>query len=208
MKDWKLIVKIVVGSVLLVAVMIFGLTKMSGGTSGLTADVNTLIDGARLVKENGETKITVVNFSDMECPACKVAHQQLKQLTGTSGVKYVVRHFPLGIHANSQVGARAVEAANEMDKGWEMIDVLFDKQSEWSGVGKADEKMVGYAVGLGLDEKTFREKLDSQEVKNKVKADEALVAILRLNGTPTIFVNGEQISPGFVMDKVNELLKK
>ena len=208
--DWKLILKIILGSAALMMVVIFGLSKMSGTGTNLTTDQSILLDGAKLVKENGETVVTVVNFSDMECPACKRAHSLIGGLyvDNIPGVKIVFRHFPLGIHKNSIITARAVEAARVMGKGFEMIDLLFDTQEEWTGESKIEDMLVEYAKSLGLDEKIFKEKLNSVEVAEVVQQDVNLGNSLRLSGTPTIYVNGEQMAVDFVMDKVTELLKK
>ena len=205
--DWKLVLKVILGSVVLVMIVIFGLSKMAGNSNTLTVDQNQLLDGAKLVKENGETKVTVVVFSDMECPACKRADDLMNGLDTTMGVKMIFRHFPLSIHKHSQISARAVETARVMGKGWEMIDLLFNKQEEWSAVSGIEDKLVEYAKILELDDKIFMEKLDSTEVISVVQQDQILGNSLRLSGTPTIYVNGEQIAPDFVMAKVTELLQ-
>jgi len=205
--DWKLILKVILGSFALVMVVIFGLSKMSGTDTILTTDQNVLFDGARLVRENGETKVTVVVFSDMECPACKRADELMTGLDTTMGVKMAFRHYPLSYHKYAPVTARAVETARVMGKGWEMLDLLYSKQGEWSGVSKVEEKLVEYAKNLGLDDKIFLEKLNSVEVAAAVQQDIVSGNSLRLSGTPTIFVNGEQVAADFVMAKVTELLK-
>ncbi len=205
--DWKLILKVIIGSALLVMVMIYGLSKMAGNRNLLSVDQNLLINGAVMVKENGETKVTVVNFSDMECPACKRAHELITSMNSTAGVKMVFRHFPLGIHKYAPMTAKAVEAARVMGKGWEMIDLLFVKQEEWSVAPKIEDKLVEYAKSLRLDEKIFLEKLNSTEVAVAVQQDVNLGNSLKLSGTPTIYVNGEQVAADFVVAKVNELLK-
>ncbi len=200
--------KVILGSTLLVLAAIWGLAKMAGGGTALTIDQNTLLDGARLVKENGETEVTVVNFSDMECPACKRAHELTNSLYNTPGVKVVFRHFPLSIHRYASMTASAVEAARQKGKGWEMIDLLYSKQKEWSAEPKIEEKLTEYAVSLGLDGKTFRKDLNSASVSAAVQEDIKVGDNLKLSGTPTIFVNGEQVAADFVVDKVNELLKQ
>ena len=207
MKDLKLVLGVVIGSGLLVFLMIFGLSKMSVNGTTVKVDSNELLDGALLVKENGPTKATVVVFSDPQCPACKIADDKLKVIRDLSGVKYVYRHFPLTIHANSQVGARAIESARQLGKGWEMIDLLFAKQDEWSGDKKPESKFIEYAKSLGLDEKKFGDGINSQSSQATVSADLALGDRLRLSGTPSIFVNGEQIATDFVVDRVKQLLK-
>ena len=207
MNDWKLILKVILGSALLLGVIIFGLSKMAGTGTTLTVDQNKLLEGAKMIKENGVTKVTIVNFSDMECPACKIAHEQLDGLNNTAGVKTVLRYYPLSIHKYGLISAKAVEAARVLGKGWEMADLLFSKQDEWSIDPKIEDKLASYAISLGLDEKTFRDKLNSAEVGAAVQQDVNLGNSLQLSGTPTIYVNGEQVAADFVVAKVNELLK-
>lgn len=205
--DWKLILNVILGSVILVMVIIFGLSKMGSTSTALSVDQNLVLDGAKLIKENGETKVTVVTFSDMECPACKRADELMNGLDSINGVKYVFRHYPLNIHKHAPITARAVESAREMGKGFEMIDLLFSKQEEWSVAPKIENKLIEYVKSLGLDEKIFMEKLNSTEVTNMVQQDITLGDSLKLSGTPTVYVNGEQVAPDFVVAKVTELLK-
>lgn len=209
MNDWKLILKVVIGSTLLLLLVIFGLSKMAGSGNTLKADEKVLLDGARFIKENGETKVMVVNFSDMQCPVCKAADQQTKELFNMPGVRVVMRLFPLpaSVHRYALISARAAEAARVMGKGWEMVSLLYDKQTEWSEVDKPAEKFAEYAKNLNLDEKLFLEKLNSKEVADNVQIDANLAASLQLPGTPTFFVNGEQVGVPFVVEKVKELLK-
>ena len=208
MNDWKLILKVVIGSALLLFVVIFGLSKMAGPEGGLKVDEQVLLEGARFVKENGETKVTVVKFSDIQCPACKTAEGQTKELFDKPGVKVVMRHFPLpaNVHRYSLISAKAVEAGRVLGKGWEMMDLMFDKQAEWSESSKPEELFVEYAKSLGLDDDLFKKKMESDEVRDMVQTDENLANSLQLSGTPTFFVNGEQIASPFVVDKVKELL--
>jgi protein-disulfide isomerase len=152
-------------------VIIFGLSKMGSTNTTLTTDQNVLIDGAKLIIENGETKVTVVVFSDMECPACKRADELMSGLNTMMGVKMIFRHYPLSMHKHSQISARAVETARVMGKGWEMIDLLFSKQEEWSAISGVEDKLVEYAKTLELDDKIFMEKLNSTEVTSVVQQD-------------------------------------
>ncbi len=190
---------------------IFGLTKMSSGTTTATSvDMQQLLEGARFVRENGDTKVTVVSFSDIQCPSCKAAKEALKDLETMPGVRTVMRQFPLppNVHKYALISAKAVEAGRVMGKGWEMMDLMFDKQSEWSDIKNPEKKFVEYAKSLGLEEKKFEETMNSKEVAEMVQIDASLAARLQLSGTPTIFVNGEQVGVPFVMDKVKEILNK
>ncbi len=208
MNDWKLILKVTIGSAVLLLLIIWGLSKMAGTEGGLKVDEKILIDGARFVKENGDTKVTVVKFSDIQCPSCRFAESETKELFTMPGVKIVMRHFPLpaNVHKHALISAKAVEAGRVLGKGWEMMGLMFDKQEEWSVVSNPEDLIVGYAKSLGLDEKIFKEKLKSNEVSDFVSLDARLADSLRLSGTPTFFVNGEQVGAPFVVDKVKQLL--
>lgn len=192
----------------MLSAVIFGLTKMAGPNSTLKVDEKVLLDEARFIKENGEVKVTVVNFSDMQCPACKAADIQTRELFDKPGVRVVTRLFPLpaNLHQYALISAKAVESARIMGKGWEMMTILYDKQEEWSAADKPEESFALYAKGLGLDTNLFLEKLNSKEVADNVQVDANLAASLQLSGTPTFFINGEQVGAPFVVDKVKELL--
>lgn len=209
MENWKTILGVFGASLVLVVVMAVGLSKLSGdGGETIRVPVEQLTEGGRWEVTTGEPRVTVVEFSDIQCPACKAAEPISKELRTTAGVRFVYRHFPLfTIHKNAWKGARALEGARLMGKGWEMMALMFDKQSEWSDLGNPDEKFIGYAKELGLDEAEFREKYTSKETDEAVGVDSALGNRLKLSGTPTFFVNGGQVAASFVLDKVKELLK-
>jgi len=209
MENWKMIAAVFGGSVLLVVLMAIGLSKISSnGTGTLKVSVDELINGARWIKTTEEPKVTVVEFSDIQCPACKAAEPISLELQKTPGVKFVYRHFPLTtIHKNSWKGSRAIEAARMLDKGWEMMALMFEKQEEWANENKPEDFFVEYAKSLGLDEKTFQEKMSGEETDKFVGEDSSLGSRLQLSGTPTFFVNGEQIGSPYILDKVRSLLK-
>ncbi len=216
MNDIKNTLLIIGGSVVVVLAIIFGLSRIGDvGKSVTSADQQELVNGARFIKENlstssGQVVVTVVTFADIQCPACKAAKEVLKTLETMSGVRYVVRHFPLpaSLHKYSVISAKAVEAARVLGKGWEMMDLMFEKQSEWSDDPKPEKRFIEYARDLGLDEKKFEETMNSSEVSNFLQEDVLLANKLRLSGTPSVFVNGELTAVPFVMDKVKELLNK
>lgn len=224
MNDIKNTLLIIGGSVLVVVAAIFGLTKMSNpNQAGISVDQKLLLNGARFIKENPSTslgtssstssgvpKVSVVVFSDIQCPSCKAAKLALKELETTAGVEYVIRHFPLpaNVHKYSQIAAKAVEAGRIMGKGWEMMDLMFEKQEIWADSKTPELLFVEYAKSLGLDDKKFEETMNSKEVADFVQVDASLADQLQLSGTPTVFVNGEQVGVPFVIDKVKELLKK
>lgn len=210
MGNLKQIALVMLASIAVVALMVFGLSSASKGETGAAAVIGNeeLTDGARIESQKGERKVTVVEFTDMQCPACKAVTSLTDQLKTKDGVRVVFRHFPLvSIHKNAWKAARAVEAAREQEKALEMMDKLFDTQSDWSELTAVDSKFEEYAKMIGLDANKFKEAYLSDRSEKGVVTDNTLAAKLKLQGTPTFFVNGEQVASNFVMGKVEELLK-
>lgn len=167
--------------------------------SKIVSDGSDPAAGARWIKGSSNATVTLVEFADFQCPACGAYAPLIKDIASKYGskVQIIFRHFPLlQIHPNALVAAYAAEAAGAQGKFWEMYDILFEKQSEWSQ-SVADEFFITYAKNLGLDIPRFLKDMDSMEVDNFVKADLALANRLALSGTPTFFLNGKVIeNPG------------
>ena len=88
-----------------------------------------------------------------------------------------------------------------------MLELMFDKQEEWSASPKFEDLVVSYAKQLGLDENQFITIWNSEETDKLVNIDFMEANKLKLQGTPTFFVNGEQVATDFVLSKVKDLLK-
>ena len=97
------------------------------------------------------------------------------------------------IHGNAIIAAEAAEAADAQSKFWEMHDLIFERQSEWSGSSESDaiHIFVGYAQELGLDVEQFRADLESHKYQDKVRQSYDNAVQLGLGGTPTLFINGQ-----------------
>jgi len=135
-------------------------------------------------------QITIVEFSDFECPFCSRTQPTLKQLMQDypNKIKLVFKHFPLPFHANAQKAAEAAECANAQGKFWEMHDKLFENQQ---ALAVTDLKK--YAADLKLDTAKFNKCLDDGEKASVVKADAATGESVGVGGTPSFFVNGEML---------------
>ncbi len=158
----------------------------------------------------GKGPVTIVEFSDFQCPACKAVQEPLKQILekNKGKVKFVYRHFPLSsIHKNAMVAAQAAESAGLQGKFWEMHDLLFEKQTEWEGESDPRVKFAEYATSLGLDSDRFTAEMNSQEAKDAVNADNLVATRYRLTGTPTFFINGVQTEFNQIEAKIAELTK-
>ena len=143
------------------------------------------------VKGNPNAVVTIVEFTDFECPGCARQHPVLERIVNEFGdrVRLVVRDFPLSQHANALKAAEAAEAAREQGKYWEYAAVLFRNQSAL-GV----DKLRQYATELGLDRAKFDAALDSGKLAEKVQRDVMDGHKLGVNGTPSIFINGKRVS--------------
>lgn len=163
------------------------------------------------VRGNPTAKVTLVEFADFQCPACAVYEGLIQKVLADNpqDLKVVFRHFPLmQIHKNALISAKASEAASVQGKFWEMHDLLFVKQAEWSGALNASSMMVTYATSLGLDAKKFEADLKSEAIEKKVMAEYQEAIRLKLPGTPSFFLNGKLIDSPRSPEEFNELIKK
>lgn len=162
----------------------------------------------RHVRGSGE--VILVEFSDLQCPACQSVQEPLTQILDKyeGKVVFVYRYFPLNtIHKNAQIAAQAAEAAGRYDKFWQMHDKLFETQSEWEGIADPREMMVGYAQEIGIDKDKFASELESQEVRDGVNNDSLAATRYQLTGTPTFFINGVKVEFGQIEAKLASLVK-
>lgn len=158
-------------------------TQLQSVTAGDPALINR-DDAPRIGKEDAKIKIVV--FSDYLCPYCKSLHETLnKILSENSDVSLASRNFI--VHPQSEIQARAAEAANRQGKFKEMNDELF-------AAGQADEnKVVDIAKKIGLDVDKFKSDLNSDDIKNLVSRDNDDAQKLGLSGTPSVFLNNKPI---------------
>lgn len=141
---------------------------------------------------NPDAKVTVVEFSDLQCSACAVAFPALKtvkELYSADQLNFVFRHFPLNIHKNGQVAGLAAEAAREQGKFEKMEEMLFTRQSQWSALGNPINIFADYALELGLNTDQFREAVESKKYKDVVELGMQDGYALGINSTPTIYIN-------------------
>lgn len=151
------------------------------------------------VKGNTDAPITLVEFSDFQCPYCArfwkdVLPQIEENYVKTGKVKLVYRDFPLPFHQQAQPASVASQCAHEQGKFWEMHDVIFDKQTEWSGKEDAVALFSSYGKKMGLDTKQFDECMKSKKYNAEVMKDVVDGSAVGIGGTPGFFVNGKVIS--------------
>jgi protein-disulfide isomerase len=145
-------------------------------------------DGASFGAKNA--KVTVVEFSDFECPYCTRAADAVTEIKKKYGdkVRVVFRHFPLSFHKNAHLASQASLFANSKGKFWEFHDLLFKNQK---AMGR--DSLVTYAKQLGLNVNAFNKALTGGTYKAAVDADIELGKSVAVQGTPTMFVNGARV---------------
>lgn len=149
-----------------------------------------------------DAKVTIVEFSDLQCPFCKSyvdeTHAQIKEkYIDTGKVKFAFRHYPLNsIHPLAQLAGEATECANEQGKFWEYHDKLFAEQETWSPLAEADAitSFTQYAGELNLDTAQYQSCLESHKFKKAVDDDTAAGSKVQVDGTPAFFVNGYRLT--------------
>ncbi len=145
------------------------------------------------VKGDKNAKVTIIEFSDFQCPFCgRFYSQTLPEIEDTyvktGKVKLVYRDFPLSFHQNAQKSSEAAECADDQGKFWEYHDKLFENQAALD-----DASLKQYAKDLGLNTATFNSCLDSGKNAAEVQKDFADGQKYGVSGTPSFFVNGQRI---------------
>jgi protein-disulfide isomerase len=135
-------------------------------------------------------KVTVVEYSDFECPFCSRAATVVKKLKEkyADRVRFVFRQYPLPMHKDAGLASEAALEAHAQGKFWQLHDKMFDNQRA------LDRKSIeGYAQQIGLDMVRFRKALDDGTHKQAVKADQKLGDQIGVDGTPTMIVNAKRV---------------
>ncbi len=148
------------------------------------------------VEGKGQSGVTLVEYGDYQCPFCEQYYPVTKQIAAefNDQITFQFRNFPLiNIHQNAFAGARAAEAAAAQGKFWQMHDLLYDNQSQWSDSSNPSQFFQQYAQQLGLNLTQFNKDYSSNKVNNAINADMAAGNKLNIQGTPTFFLNGKQI---------------
>lgn len=152
-----------------------------------------------------DAKVTIVEFSDFQCPYCAKGADLLKEIKKKYGskVKVAFKNFPLEFHKQAKTAAVAALCAKEqsVDKFWSMHDKMFENQNEL-----ALEALKKTAKSIGLDSKKFDACLDSKKYLAKVEADYAEGQAIGVKSTPTFFVNGMIVNGAQPIEVFSELI--
>jgi len=150
-----------------------------------------------------DAPVTIVEFSDFECPYCGAAHDTVEQVMNTYAgkVRLVYRQFPLSFHPHAAKAAEASLCAADQGKFWEFHDVLFKNQKK---LEPADLK--AHASEVGMDAQKFSQCLDSGEKKKAVDADQQAGLAAGVGGTPAFFINGVFLNGAQPIDEFKKVI--
>jgi protein-disulfide isomerase len=171
-----------------------GLKEKYQTTVSLRPPVVDVGTGGRPTRGGGENApVTVIEFSDYECPFCQRTEATVSEVLKHYGdrVRFVYRDYPLDFHPNAKRASLAAHCAQAQGKFWEYHDKLFIRRE------LEEEKLKSLAGELGLDQKAFDECLDKEQFKDAVEEDRSDGASAGVTGTPTFFINGRFL-PGAV----------
>ncbi len=144
---------------------------------------------------NASSTVTLVEYSDFQCPACYSYFPMVEKLFKESSttILMVYRHFPLPQHANAIPASKASEAAGKQGKFWEMYNIIFTNHDLWENSTDAKTIFTEYAKKLGLDMTKFASDYALKEIEDKITTSVKAGSKAGINSTPTFYLNGKKI---------------
>ncbi|MBU2545136.1 DsbA family protein [Patescibacteria group bacterium] len=181
-------------------------TDQNNSSEKLDGKIDIAVTDKDHIRGNPNASITIVEFSDFECPFCARFHPTVEEILNNypDDVRWVYKHFPLdSIHREARPSAEASECAGEQGKFWEFADGLFENQTR---LGKDLYGELAQEIGLNMDQ--FGECISSRKYKDKVESDLQEGIKLGVTGTPGNFINGEPVFGAVPYAQLEEVIKK
>lgn len=184
------------------------------GTPSTLTDSPQIPVGNSPVLGNPNAPVTIIEFSDFQCPFCSRGADTVNEIKKNYGkdVRIVFKHLPLPFHKEAPAASQAALAAGKQGKFWEMHDLLFENQKAMKGNPELFNQL---AEKLGLNMAKFKADFNDPAIAKQIKDDTELASRVGARGTPNFFVNGIQVVgaqpfPAFKghIDKQIELAKK
>lgn len=173
------------------AVELFDKLKSEAGVKMMLEEPRKQVEAVGPSRGPADAKVTIVEYSDFECPFCDRARKTVDAVMEANAgkVRLVFRHYPLPMHKNAPKAAEAAACADAQGKFFAMHDQLFDHAKALEV-----ENLKGYAKSAGLDEAKFAECLDKGEMAKVVEKDMASAEAVGVASTPTFFINGREVA--------------
>ena len=205
MQRFAMIGVIVVGALLVAVALIYPSFKPIGEITTVEPISRFMASGTAMGDPNAPVVIDV--FEDFQCPACVYYTEDVEMRiaeTYVAGgqVYYVFHQYPFldraSVNKESQQAANASMCAKEQDKFWDYHDILF---ANWNGENAgafSDKRLIAFAEALELDMDLFTACFEENRYRDEIQADFDLGTEMGVSGTPSVFVNGQHIKPGFI----------
>jgi protein-disulfide isomerase len=213
--DTKIFLGIIISTIVLVVGAVFFMSRGSGvGVDKTKVDQAVLSHADSWATGSANPKITIVEFSDFQCPYCKDAEPTVEAVMAkhSDEVRLIYRHYPLiQAHQFAMDAAVAAEAAGKQGQFWAYHNLLFENQPNVSNPDSFRRDKFGeYAKTLGLNVDQFIKDFESDATRQRVLTDRDEGDKIGINATPTFFVNGEKVIKGYIdlESTVENLLKK
>ena len=161
------------------------------------------------VRGEADAPVTLEEFADFQCPSCAMATlKSIGPMEKNFGerLRVVFWHFPLPNHKHGREAALAAEAAGRQGKFWEMHDLLFEKQGDWSNVTDVHPVFEQFARQINLNIDKFKKDLESSDVAAVVDRNHQQGETRGVKNTPTIFINGRELPPPFNPERLQEAI--
>ena len=185
--------------VVIIGLIIWGMIAAANKANRESAGIGSVdqVTDTDWVKGATSTDMTLIEYSDFQCPACGAYYPLVEKVFSdySSKIRFVYRHFPLTQHPNAIPAAQAAEAAGMQGKFWDMYNQLFTTQESWATSTDPKAVFVGYAKTLGLDVEKFTSDYDLPSIKGKINMSVKDGLKAGVSSTPTFFLNGKKVSP-------------
>ncbi len=169
-----------------------------------------VISDSRAILGNKSAPVTIVEYSDFECPYCARGHSTMKKVMEEYGdkVRIIFKHLPLDFHPKAEPAARYFEAIAKQsgEKAYKWHDEVFENQQDFKSQG--EEFMKSVAKKLGVDMGKLSKDIDSEDVKATVKADMEEAKKFGMSGTPGYLVNGVSLKGAYPFEAFKEVIDR
>lgn len=168
------------------------------------------LEGIGFVKGSADAPVVVVEYADFACSACAEFARESwpiidKEYIERGLVRWRFVPFELGFR-NSDEGARAAQCSALLGDFWTAHDLLFERQSEWSGERNPDDELAEIATAAGLDTDSFRQCYDDDPGEERTAAANRAARTDRVRGTPTFFIDGFRVQGAIPATSMKELI--
>ena len=158
---------------------------------------------------DSSAKITLVEFGDYQCPSCGAYFPLVNEVLARypKEVRLEFHHYPLiSIHPNAMAAAKAVEAAGEQGKYWEMHDLIFEYQPVWSQRENPEPDFLAMAARIGLNQNAFMQAMRAPAAEQRILQDVVRAREANVEAVPTFFIDGRQVHPKLSIDDFSRII--